>query len=660
MLQLKEKPDQNGDIAADENHNERDISPNDSIAETSSDKENKSEAQFQEVKIDKIESTDIDQTILNESNKLAQDDISDEGWQEAVPKGRSLIGRKSSSSRRPTLAKLNTNFMNNSQSSRYRGKPANISSPRSNLNDNIAGPSPAVPKKFVKSPSFSPKPNGSNTPTAGVEKLADTKSAQVSPALSNQIAKPASVSGGISLQLTSKLFSYKEVALAPPGTIVKAVAEQSPTGNPTVEQNSEVSPKIIATKEIHRGTSKDINDNDQNSVGEKQRESLHGEEKEKKNDVMADDTETVKSNDVRKSKEANSEGVIEKNVEVGNMTNTEIEKSNCVNNTTNATSKGSSEIEAQATSLTISVESKIQLNGNDVSVSNVVVTEGDEKQLDFPPPSEGQKPEEIETGKEPTKKLSAAAPPFNPSTIPIFGSVPVPTFNDHVGILPPPVNIAPLLPRRSLHQSATTRVPYGPRISGGYNRHYGNRTPRGKIIFPSGEQSSDGNPNSPPTIMNPHAIEFVPGQTWVPPNGYIASPDGNPVSPNGISPVSPNDGTPLESLNDTQVNQIEHPTSPTTSNDSAQVTNNLQNEKFLDEQVIEAVSCEKKPAELNPQQDPPASDENCCPKLEEKDIDHSHSIEDGVTNKDTLDEVNSNKCWGDYSDNEVDTVEVIG
>ncbi|CAI8587235.1 unnamed protein product [Vicia faba] len=575
---LKEKPDQNGDIAADENHNERD-----SIRETSSDKENKSEGQFQEVRVDKVESTDIDQTSVNESNKVAQDDISDEGWQEAVPKGRSLIGK------RPTLAKLNTNFMNNSQSSRYRG------SPRSNLNETIVGPSPAVPKKFVKSSSFSPKPNGSNTPTA------DTKSAPVSPALSNQIAKPGSVSGGI-----SKLFSYKEVALAPPGTIVKAVAEQ----------NSEGSPEIIAPKEIHsnKGTSNDINDNDQNSVGGKQQESLN--EKEKKIDMVADDTETLKSNDVRESQEGNSDGVIEKNVEVGNMTDMEVEKSNCINNTT----KGSSKIEAQATSSTISVESQIQLNGNDASVSK-----GDEKQ------SEGQKAQEIETGKEPTKKLSAAAPPFNPSTIPIFGSVPVPSFNDHVGILPPPVNIAPLLPRRSLHQSATARVPYGPRISGGYNRHYGNRIPRGKIIFPSGDHSSDGNPNSPPTIMNPHAIEFV---------------------PNGFSPVSSNDAIPPP-----QVNQNESATSPTTSNDSAQVENDLQNENVFQDQVIELVGGEKQPVEQNPQQSPLVSNENSCPKLEEKDID---SIEDGVTNKDTQDEVNSNKCWGDYSDNEVDTIEVIG
>ncbi|MCH91319.1 clustered mitochondria protein-like, partial [Trifolium medium] len=121
---LKEKPGQNSDTATDENHKEEDVSLDYSITETSSDKENKSEAQFQEQKIDKVEYTNLDQTMLNEGNKLAESDNSDEGWQEAVPKGRSVIGRKSSSSRRPTLAKLNTNFINVSQSSKYRGKPS--------------------------------------------------------------------------------------------------------------------------------------------------------------------------------------------------------------------------------------------------------------------------------------------------------------------------------------------------------------------------------------------------------------------------------------------------------------------------------------------------------------------------------------------------------
>lgn len=676
------------DTASNENHKDEDMSQGHSITETTSDKENKSEAQFEEQRIDKVESTNLDQTMLiNESNNLAQDHSSDEGWQEAVPKGRSLTGRKSSSSRRPTLAKLNTNFMNVSQSSRYRGKPTNFSSPRTNLNETNAGPSPPAPKKFGKSASFSPKLNSPNTPAAGVEKLADSKSAPVTPAPSDQIAKPAPASGGISVQSTGKLFSYKEVALAPPGTIVKAVAEQSPKGNPIVEQNSEGSPMIIATKETHN----DVEDNVQSSIDEKGQGSVHQEHKEEEASVGTDNTE--KRNDVKKPQEVNNDAVIEKNVEAGNI-------AGCLKNMTKAASEGAPEVEAQESCqaishnlnpLTILVDDKIQLHENDASVSKEV-NEGDEKQHELPTgntigeplPSEGEKQEETETGKEPTKKLSAAAPPFNPSTVPGFGSIPVPGFKDHGGILPPPVNISPLIavnPRRSLHQSATARVPYGPRISGGYNR-YGNRVPRNKTVFHSGEHSNDGNPNSPPTIMNPHATEFVPGHTWVPsgyppvpPNGYMASPNGIPVSPNSLLPVSPN-GTPVSpsgypvSLDSIPVNQNGSATSPTSSNDSAQVVyveTNLENKALSEENKdvfsIE-VSCEEQSVEQNPQEDLPVSSENCCPKVEEKPTDlippTGCSQEDKVANKDTVDEVKPGKCWGDYSDNEADVTEVTG
>lgn len=695
-----------------------------SITETTSDKENKSEAQFEERRIDKVESPNIDQTMLSESYNLAPDDSSDEGWQEAVPKGRSLTGRKSSSSRRPTLAKLNTNFINGSQSSRYRGKPTNFSSPRTNLNETNAGPSIPVPKKFVKSSSFSPKLNNSNAPAAGVEKIADTKSAPATPAPRDQIAKPAPASGGsISVQSTGKLFSYKEVALAPPGTIVKAVAEQLPKGNPSVEQNLEVSPTIVATKETHSNvaTTNDVEGNVQKSIDEKRQDVVHEEQKEKEAAVVTDNTERAKSSDdVRdevvevKVLEENNVAVVEKNVEAGSSTTTEVDKSGCVNTVSDAdaASKGASEIEAQeschATShdlnpSTALVEGKTQLLDNDTSVSKEKVTEGDEKHelpsgdiVSKPLTAEEEKQEEIETVKEPTKKLSAAAPPFNPSTVPVFGTIPAPGFKEHGGILPPPVNISPLLPvnpRRSPHQSATARVPYGPRISGGYNR-YGNRVPRNKTVFLSGEHSTDGNPNSPPRIMNPHATEFVPCQHWVPngysvpPNGYMASPNGIPVSPNGFTPVSPNGAAVLPgecpaSLNGIPENQNEDATSPTNSTDSAQVVDaetNLENkdqaldeenkdalssEVSYDKQQVEAfsseVSCEKQQVEQNPQEDVSASKED-SPKVEEKPAELSHptgcSQEDKVANSDTVDAEKPSKCWGDYSDSEAEIIEV--
>ncbi|KAJ1410318.1 Tetratricopeptide-like helical domain superfamily [Sesbania bispinosa] len=601
---LKGKPGQNWETASDENHKDEDMSQSYSITETTSDKENKSEAQFEEHKIDKVESTNLDQTMLNESNNLAQDDSSDEGWQEAVPKGRSLTGRKSSSSRRPTLAKLNTNFMNVSQSSRYRSKPTNFSSPRTNLNDAIAGPSFPGSKKFIKSASFSPKLNSSNAPAAGVEKVADSKSAPASPAPNDQVAKPAPASAGISVQSTGKLFSYKEVALAPPGTIVKAVAEQSPKGN-TIEQNSEVSPMIVASKEIHNNvaTTKDVEDNIHKSIDEKQQGTVHEEQNEKEAAAVTDNTETVKSNEIRqevvevKPQEANNDAVIEKNTEAGNITAMEVEKSDCLNNMRNA-SKGATDIEAQ-------------------------------------------------------ESCQATSHDLNPLTILVEDKI----------------------------QSATARVPYGPRISGGYNR-YGNRVPRNKTVFHSGEHSTDGNPNSPPRIMNPHATEFVPGQSWVPngypvpPNGFMASPNSIPVSPSSFPPVSPNSipvspsGYPA-SPNGMPVNQNGFPTSPASPTDSAQVVyveTDLENKNEApDEETKDAlsteVSCEKQQVEQNPQEVLSASNENCNPEVEEKPADLSHptccSQEDKVANKDTLiNEEKPSKCWGDYSDSEADMIDV--
>ncbi|RZC16714.1 Protein TSS [Glycine soja] len=699
---LKGKPGQNWETASDENQKDEDMCQGYLITETTSDKENKSEAQIKDHGIDKVESTHLDQTMLNESNNLAQDDSSDEGWQEAVPKGRSLTGRKSSSSRRPTLAKLNTNFMNVSQSSRYRGKPSNFSSPRTNLNETIAGPSPSVPNKFVKSASFRPKLNNGNAPDAGAEKLADSKSAPASPASSDQIAKPAPSSSGISVQPAGKLYSYKEVALAKPGTIVKVVAEQSPKGTP-IQQNSEVSAMIVTTKEtqnIIMATTNDVEDYSQKSIDEKQQSPVHQEQEEKETTVVKDNTETVnsKAKDEAfevKLQEANNVAILEKKSEVGNITLMEVENSGCLDNINNSASKGASEIlvqeSCQATShdlnpLTILVEGEKQLLDNDASMSKDTITEGDEKHepssdnaVSNPQPSEGER-QETETGKEPTKKLSAAAPPFNPSTVPVFGSVTVPGFKDHGGILPPPVNISPLLPvspRRSPHQSATARVPYGPRISGGYNR-YGNRVPRNKTVFLSGEPSPDGNPNSPPRIMNPHATEFVPGQHWVPngyvvpPNGYMASPNGIPASPNSFPPVSHN-GMPVSpsgypaSLNGIQVNQNGFATSPTSSTDSAQVVyveTDLENKSpTLDEENKDAfstdVSSEKKHVDQNPKE-LSASSEN--PEVEEKQEDLSLpsgcSKDDKVTNKDAVDEKKPSKCWGDYSDSEADMIEV--
>ncbi|MED6123393.1 hypothetical protein PIB30_048756 [Stylosanthes scabra] len=667
---LKGKPGQNWETTSDENlKDEEDMSQGHSLAETTSDKENKTEAHFEEHRIHNVEPTLLDQaqTVLNESNNMAQDDSSDEGWQEAVPKGRSLTGRKTASSRRPTLAKLNTNFMNVSQSSKYRGKPTNFSSPRTNLNDTSSiGPSSPVSKKFLKSASFSPKLNSPNSQAVGADKSGDSnsKSAPASPA--DNIAKAAAPSSAISVKSAGKLFSYKEVALAPPGTIVKAVAEHSPKRSP-IQQSPDVSHEIVATKETDSDvpSTKVVEEDYGQKPIDNQKSSVH-EHKEKQ--LVID---MVKGNDVNhevvevepQEQKVATVDLVDKKVEEVNITAMEVDNSGSFRNISNNAYEGASVIEVVECCQSISsdpnplsrlIEDSKHLFDNDDCVSKENV-EGDEKQ------------QELHGDNDVVKQLSPE----------------VPGFKDHGGILPPPVNIPPMLavnPRRSAHQSATARVPYGPRISGGYNR-YGNRVPRNKTVFHTGEHTTDGNPNSPPRIMNPHATEFVPGQPWVPncytvpANGYLAPPNGIPVSPNSFTPMSPNgtvspSGFPA-SLNAIPVSQNGLATSPTSSTDSAQVLNvetnaenkdQTHNEENKDASSAEVIICEKQQAEQNPG-DVSASDENCCPRMEEKPADlgltAGCSEEDKVTtSKETLDEENQNKCWGDYSDGEVDMIEV--
>jgi protein TIF31 len=688
------------------------LSPSHPTAKNSSDKENKSEAQFAEPRDDKPDSSVSDQSILNINDDMAQDDTSDEGWQEAVPKGRSPTARKSSS-RRPSLAKLNTNFMNLPPSSRYRGKTTNFSSPRATQNEPVAstGPAPPVAKTFVKSASFSPKLNNSSTSAAGAEKFANPKSAPATPASTDQVAKSAPVASSISVQAAGKLFSYKEVALAPPGTIVKAVAEQLPKGNVPNEQNPQVSKEAAVTEGTH-GEVTTVKDAEEETVenpkGEKQlqvsKEKTKGTANKKgKQETKVEDSVATKPLKVVKSGaqdmvvkgkkvELKSDAVKDNETEAGNVAVLGVE--NPDTSTDSKTSALRSEVLATvvldscpATSTdsgSAFIEKTALLPDKDASISKEKVAGGDENQHDLangdssvkPMPTEGEKQDEAESGKETAKKLSAAAPPFNPSTIPVFGSVSVPGFKDHGGILPPPINIPPMLTvnpiRRSPHQSATARVPYGPRLSGGYNRS-GNRVQRNKASFHNGENTGDGNHFGLPLIMNPHAAEFVPGQPWVPngypvsPNGYLASPNGFPMSPNGVL-MSPN-GYPAQ-LNGIPVTQNGFPASPTNSIESPTVVNVDVAVENNNEAAVEVstdnssteVGPEKQPIEQKLQEDEAVENENSHPEIEEKTTDTVPMAGETVVATETCSvtvvEEKQTKCWGDYSDSESEIVEV--
>ncbi|CAN1223847.1 Protein REDUCED CHLOROPLAST COVERAGE 2 [Linum grandiflorum] len=505
---IKGKLGQNGEAGSEEYQKDEVVFPTSPIEDNSSDKENKSQVQFNEARDEK--KPDTNQAIITKSEDIivAQEDDSDEGWQEAVPKGRSLANRKSSSgSRRLSLAKINTNFMNaSSQSSRFRGKPpANFTSPKTSPNDSTT-PSAGVAKKFVKSASFSPKVNQASTDAGAI--------------------KTAPAGSQISVQAAGKLFSYKEVALAPPGTIVKAVAEQLPKRSTSPEKTGVV--EVPTSKNGDEGT------------------------------LQKDQAE--------------------KPVEVS----------------VSGKSKGS---------------------------STSPQTE-DDKSL----ATEVEKQNESENGKETSKKLSAAAPPFQPSTIiPVFGSVGVviPGFKEHGGILPPPVNIPPMLPvnpvrSRSPHQSATARR----------NKHNNN--------FHNGEQQQHAAADfGTLRIMNPHAVEFIPGQPWVPNGGYLTSPNGFPVSPTGIIPLSP-----AASPSVTQNGLLESPVSPIDENqtETAAESNTISETELeaADDQQGDQIQATEITTSTEEVEVPPIVADEVANPAEEK----------------------ASKPWADYSDNEAEIVEV--
>lgn len=560
---VKGKPDQIEEAVADEYQKDEISSPGDLIKTNSNDKETKSKAldDFQSQSADsmhnKFEPVQPQQIGMN-TNSDQPDDTSDEGWQEAFPKGRSPSGRKSSISRKPSLSKLNTTSMTGTQSSRYRGKPTNFTSPRTGSNESAASALP-VSKNLTKSASFSPKLKNPATP-AGTEKLPNPKSAPASPAAAEQVVKRAQVINSVSVA-AGKLFSYKEVALAPPGSIVKAVAEHLPKEG-TSEQSSEVTKEVPMTESIEEQSKGPHPTKSEHLVSDKEikmnvikeqeinvAERITAVKDQKVESGTIPEVKSVSGSDNSKNPNTNPKGEL-LGAEVDKFpTSTESSSAIVVeDNTTKPPDNDASSPEAEAQYIEETLPDVTSAGGNVDCLEKDTDKQVNAIANSVPAVTEG----EAENGKDTTKKLSAAAPPFNPSTVPIFGSVAILGLPEQGGILPQPVNIPPMLTvnpvRRSPHQSATARVPYGPRLAGGYNRS-GSRVSRNKPAFHNVEHTVDGNHFMPPLIMNPHAAEFVPSQPWVPngypvaPNGYIASTNNFPISPDGtqVAPTTQND-----------------------------------------------------------------------------------------------------------------------
>ncbi|KAL0316553.1 UNVERIFIED_CONTAM: protein TSS [Sesamum radiatum] len=637
---LKGKMGPNWETETDEYHKDEVPSVNEPVAENSSDKENrsglenKSESNF----LDSTKDTDLflaDKAVLDEKNDFVNDDISEEGWQEAFPKGRAQTNRKPSGSRRPTLAKLNTNFPNSSHPSKYRGKPGNFTSPRTNLNENAAssGPAPHAPKKIVKGS----KPN-SPLPASGKE-----KSAPASPA-SSEVAK-ASLVSSVSVQAAGKLFSYKEVALAPPGTIVKAVAEQLPKES-SAEENLHLSKETIGSdatlsptlknsevdqtqKRLEEENPVDLSNEIKCDIKEKQ-EFTNGSDEKSPEFVKVTGYDTVIESVEGDSRNESISGPEDSDSPHGsdsiNSKNEVVEMQYAVTLTNltppvDTAQKAAQLLEQDGPSL------KEKMTEGNAHLSNCSEDVGSlpneaEKQDNGSSalsPNEAEKKGEAETGKEQSKKLSAAAPPFNPTTFPIFGSVPVPGYKEHGGLLPPPVNIAPMLAVNHARRSPSPWVPNGYSVA-----------PNGYMAPPNGITfSSDGFPISPNGFQQ--SVTTMPDSL----GGFPVSPVDSVESPSAVNvEVADEDGKEV-----VVEGSVEEASSNLTANTS-QTSETIQEQSGDTEQTISD-----------------QSEDNVKLHCEhgEKSTDTAPAFPDGgdldVAEKTT-------KHWGDYSDGEAEVVEV--
>ncbi|KAL5207441.1 hypothetical protein ABZP36_031876 [Zizania latifolia] len=580
-----------------------------------------------------------DEITSNTISHVPQDDFteeytSDEGWQEAVPKGRSTGNRKTgASARRPNLAKINTNALNNPDNGRYKGRaPSNFSSPRVSPNEAVTA------KKLVKSSSFNSKPGSTAISSNSGENSSSPNSLSASPTTTTAAAKVVLSSAPIASQTVRKTLSYKEVAIAAPGTLVKALNDAHMEEKDTTDASADLD-SAKAPKESNEHLSK---------------------EKDGAMQVSPKGNTSQVSKATVEGKSSNSDNEQTNDLVGSNQSETEPEKTSdpiemAVAKTNNdlISSDVSSSSQSLPTPTEASTPNKpvsMVTEANDSSSNDDERDADDDAQEQLSSGGENEKssPSESEKNdspgaKETSSKLSAAAAPFNPSTVPAFGSMAVPGFRDHGGLLPSPANVPPILSiplRKHPHQSATARVPYGPRLAGGYRSgHWGARN---KPALPSGEVLTEANTFAP-RVMNPNAAEFLPGQSQSP-NGHPASPNGSLESPGGTEASPHTVPSPSDSIVESpttaslQVSEISQ-TSPeghdTSSRNDAESGSEKQNTDGKNH-------VETKGGEVEPEQ-----------------MVASEGAEDGATTvEDASGLAVKPKSWADYSDGEVEAVEV--
>ncbi|KAG8058627.1 hypothetical protein GUJ93_ZPchr0002g24715 [Zizania palustris] len=582
-----------------------------------------------------------DEITSNTISRVPQDDFteeytSDEGWQEAVPKGRSTGNRKTgASARRPNLAKINTNALNNPDNGRYKGRaPSNFSSPRVSPNEAVTA------KKLVKSSSFNSKPGSTAISSNSGENSSSPNSLSASPTTTPAAAKAVLSSAPIASQTVRKTLSYKEVAIAAPGTLVKALNDAHMEEKDTTDASADID-SVKAPKESneHLSNEKDggaMQVSPKGNTSQVSKATVEG---------KSSNSDNEQTNDLVGSNQSETEP---------EKTSDPIEMAVAKTNSDLISSDVSSSSQSLPTPTEASIPNKLAsmvTEANDSSSNDDERDAGDDAQEQLSSGGENEKssPSESEKNdspgaKETSSKLSAAAAPFNPSTVPAFGSMAIPGFRDHGGLLPSPANVPPILSiplRKHPHQSATARVPYGPRLAGGYNRsgHWG---PRNKPALPSGEVLTEANTFAP-RVMNPNAAEFLPGQSQSP-NGQPSSPDGSLESPGDTeaSPhivPSPSDSI-VESPTDASLHVPEISQTGPEGNDTSS-RNDV--ESGSEKQNTDGKNhVETKGSEVEPEQ-----------------MVASEGAEDVATTVEDASGLDVKpKSWADYSDGEVEAVEV--
>lgn len=328
------------------------------------------------------ESEDITRSGPKTVIGVVEESTSEEGWQEANSKGRSgnTTGRKFGR-RLPDLAKLN---VNNAEYSNFK---------ESGYRRDLISPGQKTTPKTISTELSSLK----QSKAISLSSRDDSINPQAKAPASKVPSSPATLTS-----LASKSLSYKEVALAPPGTIRKPLPEK-------VEELNEDKTEIQMLNIPHE-ISKD---------GESSNSSL----------VEA----------------------IPKDVEVEE----DHEKSDQMEHTT----------------------PKLE----EVSCSS------DQVKL-------------VETN---GSKLSAAAEPFNP------GSLPMP---NHAATSIYDVNISQGMLAEPALSPVVDRIPCGPRSPLYLRNNYSFRMKHGFPRYHTRGKERSG--FGPPRIMNPHAPEFVPGRAW--------------------------------------------------------------------------------------------------------------------------------------------------